>query len=123
MRKLLTSITLTLLVSGLFGIIFKDWLVFILATILQVLFFYFFNTVYENFLIKKTLEVNAEIKKLEFDNTIEVTCPCGARQNVTLSIGEDTIYRCQECKNEIRAAVNIGTAMVKTPIRAEKGKI
>ena len=69
MRKLLTSITLTLLVSGLFGIIFKDWLVFILATILQVLFFYFFNTVYENFLIKKTLEVNAEIKKLEFDNT------------------------------------------------------
>lgn len=123
MRKLLTSITLTLLVSGLFGIIFKDWLVFILATILQVLFFYFFNTVYENFLIKKTLEVNAEIKKLEFDNTIEVTCPCGARQNVILSIGEDTIYRCQECKNEIRAAVNIGTAMVTTPIIADNGKI
>jgi len=116
MRKLLTSVALTLMVSGLFGIIFKDWLVFILATILQVLFFYFFNTVYENFLIKKALEANAEIKKLEFNNSMEVVCPCGSKQTVILSIHEDTIYRCEKCKNEIRAAVNVGTAMVTVPV-------
>ena len=110
MRKLLTSVALTLMVSGLFGIIFKDWFVFILATILQVLFFYFFNTVHENYLIKKALEAGAEIKKLEFDNSMEVVCPCGAKQN------EDTIYRCDKCKNEIRAAVNVGTAMVTVPV-------
>ena len=67
MKKVLLSLTLTLLVSGLFGIIFKDWFVFGLVTILQILFFYFFNTVYENYLTKKVVEANAiiELEKLK----------------------------------------------------------
>ena len=116
MKKLITSLTLTFLVSAIFGILFRDWLVFGLVTILQFLFFYFFNSIYENFLIKKALETGAEIKKLEFDNSMDVVCPCGAKQTVILSIHEDTIYRCDKCKNEIRAAVNVGTAMVTVPV-------
>ena len=116
MKKILVSLTLTLLVSGLFGIIFKDWLVFGLATILQILFFYFFNTVYENFLIKRAVEINGEIEKEKYKNAITVTCPCGATQEVILSLTEDTIYRCKECKNEIRATTNIGTALITTPL-------
>ena len=120
MRRVLISLTLTLLVSGLFGIIFKDWFVFCLATILQVLFFYFFNTVYENYLTKKVVEANAIVEVEKLKNTLIVTCPCGASQEVLLSMTEDTIYRCNECKNEIRAAVNIGTALVTTPINTAK---
>ena len=116
MKKVLLSLSLTLLVSGLFGIIFRDWLVFGLATILQILFFYFFNTVYENFLIKRAVELNGEIEKGILKNTVQVTCPCGAKQDVVLSMTEDTIYRCKDCKNEIRATTNIGTALVTTPI-------
>jgi DNA-directed RNA polymerase subunit RPC12/RpoP len=116
MKKVLLSLTLTLLVSGLFGIIFKDWFVFGLVTILQILFFYFFNTVYENYLTKKVVEANAIVELEKLKNTVRVTCPCGSSQEVLLSMTEDTIYRCDECKNEIRAAVNIGTALVTTPI-------
>ena len=116
MKKVLLSLTLTLLVSSLFGIIFKDWFVFALATILQILFFYFFNSVYENFLIKRAVEINGEIEKEKYKNAVLVTCPCGSSQEVILSLEKDTIYRCNECKNEIRAAVNIGTALVTNPI-------
>ena len=120
MKKVLASLTLTLLVSGLFGIIFKSWLVLILATILQILFFYFFNTVYENYLTKKVIEANSLVEIEKLKNTIRVTCPCGSSQEVLLSMTEDTIYRCNECKNEIRAAVNIGTAMVTTPVMTKR---
>jgi len=120
MKKVLASLTLTLLVSGLFGIIFNDWLVFVLATILQILFFYFFNTVYENYLTKKIIEATSSVEIEKLKNTVKVTCPCGASQDVLLSMTEDTIYRCGECKNEIRAAVNIGTAMVTTPLITDR---
>ena len=121
MRKILVSLTLTFLVSGLFGILFNDWLIFLLVTILQILFFYFFNTVYENFLLKKAYELNLEIEKKKLDNTIKVNCPCGSTQEIVLqSLEKDTIYRCKECKNEIRAAINIGTAMVTTPVITER---
>ena len=123
MKKVLTSLTLTLLVSGLFGIIFNNWLVFILATILQILFFYFFNTVYENYLTKKVIEANSLVEIEKLKNTIRVTCPCGSSQEVLLSLTEDTIYRCNECKNEIRAAVNIGTAMVTNPVMTKRWKV
>ena len=121
MKKLLTSLTLTFLVSGLFGILFRDWLVFGLVTILQILFFYFFNTIYENLLIKRAVEINAETEKAKFDNTVNVKCPCGSSQNVILSLTEDTIYRCDECKNEIRATTSIGTALVTTPLVTKNG--
>ena len=116
MKKVILSLTLTFLVSGLFGIIFKDWLVFGLVTILQILFFYFFNTVYENFLIKRAVELSGEIEKETLKNTVQVTCPCGSKPEVILSMTEDTIYRCADCNNEIRATTNIGTALVTTPI-------
>ncbi len=116
MRKLITSLTLTFLISGIFGILFRDWLVFGLVTILQFLFFYFFNSIYENFLIKRAVEITAAAEKAKYDNTVIVSCPCGSSQEVILSLTEDTIYRCNDCKNEIRATTNIGTAQVTTPL-------
>tara|TARA_R110000787_G_scaffold177712_2_gene289693 strand:- start:18854 stop:19216 length:363 start_codon:yes stop_codon:yes gene_type:complete len=116
MIKVITSLALTLLVSGIFGILFRDWLVFGLVTILQILFFYFFNTIYENFLIKRAIEIGAETEKVIYDNTTKVDCPCGSSQEITLSLTEDTIYRCDACKNEIRATTSIGTALVTTPL-------
>ena len=118
MKKVLTSLTLTLLVSGLFGIIFNDWLVFILATILQILFFYFFNTVYENYLTKKVIEASALVEKEKLKNTVKVACPCGEnnQQEVLLSFNEDTIFKCSKCNKDIRASTNVGTTLVTTPL-------
>ena len=109
MRKVLTSLTLTLLVSALFGIIFKDLIVFFLATILQILFFYFFNTVYENYLTKKVIEANSLVEIEKLKNTVKVLCPCGENnpQDVLLSFNEDTIYKCSKCNKDVRATTII----------------
>jgi hypothetical protein len=118
MKKILTSLTLTLLVSGLFGILFRDWSVFALATVLQVLFFYFFNTIYENYLAKKVIEANAIVEKEKFKNIVKVLCPCGENnpQDVLLSLNEDTVYQCDKCRKEVRATTNVGTALMTSPI-------
>jgi hypothetical protein len=118
MKKVLVSLTLTLLVSGLFGIIFNNWLVFILATILQILFFYFFNTVYENYLTKKVIEANSLVEIEKLKNTVKVLCPCGENQpqDVLLTLNEDTVYKCVKCNKDVRATTNVGTSLLTTPI-------
>ena len=118
MKKVLVSLTLTLLVSGLFGIIFNNWLVFILATILQILFFYFFNTVYENYLTKKVIEANSLVEIEKLKNTVKVLCPCGENQpqDVLLTLNEDTVYKCMKCNKDVRATSNVGTSLLTTPI-------
>ncbi len=118
MKKVLVSLTLTLLVSGLFGIIFNNWLVFILATILQILFFYFFNTVYENYLTKKVIEANSLVEIEKLKNTVKVLCPCGENQpqDVLLTLNEDTVYKCMKCNKDVRATTNVGTSLLTTPI-------
>jgi hypothetical protein len=118
MKKVLVSLTLTLLVSGLFGIIFNNWLVFILATILQILFFYFFNTVYENYLTKKVIEANSLVEIEKLKNTVKVLCPCGENQpqDVLLTLNEDTVYKCIKCNKDVRATTNVGTSLLTTPI-------
>ena len=122
MKKVLVSLTLTLLVSGLFGIIFNNWLVFILATILQILFFYFFNTVYENYLTKKVIEANSLVEIEKLKNTVKVLCPCGENQpqDVLLTLNEDTVYKCMKCNKDVRATTNVGTSLITTPIITEK---
>ena len=118
MKKVFLSLSLTFLVSGLFGIIFKDWFVFGLATILQILFFYFFNTVYENYLTKKVIEANAIVETEKLKNTVKVLCPCGENnpQDVLLSFNKDTVYKCVKCNKDVRATTNVGTSLITTPI-------
>lgn len=122
MKKVLTSLTLTFLVSGLFGILFNNWLVFLLAIILQILFFYFFNTIYENYLTKKIIEANALVESEKYKNFVQVLCPCGENnpQNIVLTLNEDTIYNCNKCSKEVRATTNVGTTLVTTPILTKR---
>ena len=120
MKKILTSLSLTILVGCLFGIFFKSFSVFAIAIILQFLFFYFFNSAYENLLVQRVVTANIDLEKAKIKNTLEVVCPCGSKQDVLLSFTEDTIYRCEKCKNEVRVAVNIGTALVTNPIFTKK---
>tara|TARA_E500000318_G_C3521336_1_gene196534 strand:+ start:357 stop:725 length:369 start_codon:yes stop_codon:yes gene_type:complete len=122
MRKVILSLVLTFLVSGLFGLLFNSWLVFGLATILQILFFYFFNTVYENYLTEKVIEANAIVEKEKFKNMVKVVCPCAENntQDILLTFNEDTIYNCSKCNKEIRATTNIGSTLVTSPILTKR---
>ena len=122
MKKILTSIGLTLLVGSLFGLFFKSLIVFAIAVILQFLFFYFFNTVYENFLVQKVITANIDLEKTKLKNTVEVLCPCAENnpQKVLLSFNEDTIFKCTKCNKDVRVTTNIGTSLVTSPIYTKK---
>lgn len=124
MVKIIISLLITSLVSALFGLLFieKFFLVFILSTILQFLFFYFFNSIYENYQIKKAVELQIAQEKNQLENTVRVLCPCGENnpQEVKLSLREDTIYPCSKCKKEVRATTNVGTTLITSPIYTEK---
>ena len=122
MRKILVSFGLTGLVSTLFALLFKSIVVFFIAFILQILFFYIFNTIYENFLIQKAVKMQIELEKNIKNNFTKVLCPCGENnpQDVKLSLNEDTIYNCSKCKKEVRATTNIGTTLITTPLYTNK---
>lgn len=122
MKKLLTSIGVTLLVSSLFALLFKSWYVFLLSTVMQFVFFYFFNSIYENYLIQKAAQINLQTLKEENKNKVKVLCPCGENnpQDVTLNFNEDTLYECSKCKKQVRATSNVGTSLVTLPVFTKK---
>lgn len=121
MKRLLTSLSLTFLVSALFGIFFKDILVFVIATILQILFFYFFNTIYGNYLRTKVAEQRIELEKQQSINTVPLNCPtCNHLQSVRMTLNEPILYNCDKCEIEIKADPVVKNYLTTNPIYFEK---
>jgi len=62
MLQIFKSLLITSLVSTLVGLVYIDkfFILFSLAFVLQVLFFYFFNSVYQNKLFAKAQELKLE---------------------------------------------------------------
>jgi hypothetical protein len=118
MKKIFISTLLTFLVSGLFGLIFNSLLVFSVAIILQILFFFFFNSAYESYLIQKVVTANIEYEKEKLKKTVTIPCPCSENnmQDVFINVGEDVTYNCEKCKKDVRAVTNVGTSLVTAPI-------
>ena len=118
--KILFSFLITSLVGVLIGLIFvsKFWYVFSLAVILQVLFFYFLNTVYENRLIEKAQRLKLEEFKEASKQVALVECPCQekSKQEVEMRFDQDIIYQCNKCGKSCKAAVDVKTLLVTEPI-------
>lgn len=118
--KILLSLTLTSLVSCLAGFLFPDkfWISFSLAFILQVLFFYFFNSIYENNLVEKAQRLKLEELKEQNKQTANLQCPCDekTRQDIALRFDEDVIYKCGKCGKNLKAIVNVKTIQTTDPI-------
>ena len=118
MKKDIISLLLTVSVSALFGMLFKDILVFFIALIFQFLFFYLFNTIYENNLRKKAIVLATEYEKERSKNERIITCQCGHKstQEVSLDPNKEQIYRCEECGKDMRINIFIDTTLVTTPV-------
>lgn len=118
--KILISLSLTSLVSGLVGFLFVDkyWIAFSLAFIVQILFFYFFNSIYENKLIEKVQKLRLEEIKEQNKQIANLQCPCDekTRQDVVLRFDEDVIYKCNKCGKNLKAIVNVKTIQTTDPI-------
>ena len=120
LNKALFSFGITALVSTLCGLIFisKFWYVFALAFVLQVLFFYFLNTAYENSLIEKAQKIKLQQFIEENKQVAMVQCPCDQKnmQDVEMRFDQDIIYTCNQCGKNVKAGVDIKTVLVTEPI-------
>jgi hypothetical protein len=104
----------------LIGLLFVSnfWIAFTLAFILQILFFYFFNTIYENKLIEKAQMLRLEEFKEQNRHVLQVQCPCDqkSRQDVELRFDADVVYQCNSCKKNIKTLVDVKTVLTTEPI-------
>jgi len=120
MVKTLTSLFLTLCVSTLFGLLFKDnfYITFAIATLLQFIGFYIFNSVYENILKRKAIELSTEFERERSKSTAVVNCPCGEnnQQTISMILNNEKVYECSKCKKSIKAYANISTVLTTNPI-------
>jgi ABC-type multidrug transport system fused ATPase/permease subunit len=118
--KILFSLVITSLVSTLAGLIYVSqfWIIFGLAFILQVLFFYFLNSIYENKLIEKAQKLKLEEYKELTKHIILIECPCAdkAKQDVEVRFDKELIYKCNKCDKNIRALPDIKTVLQTDPI-------
>lgn len=119
-NRIVISLILTFLVSTLIGLIFlnKFWIVFTLAAIIQFLFFYILNTVYENKLIEKAQKIKLDEFKELTKHYVLVNCPCAERvkQDVEIRFDKDIIYKCNKCEKNIRALPDVKTVLQTDPI-------
>lgn len=123
LSKITISLAITSLISVLAGLLFVShfWNIFFLVFILQVLFFYFFNSIYENKLIEKAQQLKLEEYKELNKQVVMVECPCDekTKQEVTMRFDKDVIYQCAKCQKNIKALTNIKTIQTTEPIYFE----
>lgn len=120
MLQIFKSLLITSLVSTLVGLVYIDkfFILFSLAFVLQVLFFYFFNSVYQNKLFAKAKELKLEEFKQLTKNIVKIQCPCAQkmRQEVELDYNKDIVYECAKCNKKIKASTDVSTVLVTEPI-------
>jgi len=120
LNRVLFSLGLTTLVSVLVALIFisKFWYVFALVFLLQVLFFYFLNTVYENSLIEKAQKIRLQQFIEENRQIATVQCPCDQKnmQDVDMRFDQPIIYTCNTCGKNVKAGIDVKTVLVTEPI-------
>lgn len=122
--QLVKSISLTLLVAGIFsffiisitGLNFLP--IFFFLVLLQFLFFYFYGEYIKN--KNNKLQVEAEIKIAEKLSQQETTVMCPCDQNVPatipININGPNSYICKGCNKEITVFIEAKTALATKPV-------
>ena len=122
MLNILKSILITLVVSTIFGFIIDPfWKTFIITTLSQFIVFYFFNTIYQGYVVQEAILMNIELEKEKQINRVLLTCPsCGHKQWVEMNLSEILTYKCEKCGVEIKAEPSVKNYLTTNPIYVEK---
>ena len=123
-QKVLFSLLITLVVSGLLAFLFiSHWIViFFLTFTIQILAFYIGNTIYENKLIEKAEKIRTEQIKEVTKLVATVECPCGEhfRQDTVIRFDEEITYNCDKCDKVIKLNIDIKPILTTQPIYTNK---
>ena len=123
-KRLLVSLGITSLISGLFALIFINhwWLVFALTFVLQIVVFYFINTAIENNLIEKAEKIKIQ-QYVEANKQVAIIeCPCGDKnkQEVVMRFDKEVTYICGKCEKNIKAVIDVRPILVTEQIYFKK---
>ena len=124
LSKFFVSIFLTISVSTIFGLIFKNnfWLVFTLASMVQIVGFLLFQQVYTNTLIHKFEEIKTSQIKETNRNLVEVNCPCDEenKQIVDFRFDQKNVFKCKKCDKNFTVVATLNSMLTTDPIYFEK---
>ena len=117
-KKILVSLTLTLLISVGIGFILHSligfWQGFTAAIIIHFLAFYFFNP-------EKKSRVVVESEQTAFNDlletqTVTVNCPCGQNPiSAPVLLNSDNIFTCEKCLSKYRVNVSFESVLLTEP--------
>ena len=122
MLSLLRSLLITLLIS--LGIafslrnVFGLWETFTLVTALQYILSFIIKTYEER--AGQVAQLTQTLDEILSRQEVTVECPCGkSEMPVTIFIDEETIVKCDACKNKFRVVTEISTRLITEPLVLE----
>lgn len=90
--------------------------VFIIITLLQIFFFYFYNNILKYIAKLKLKKSEYEIIKLMNDNNIFIECgACKTINNTPINLSNENVFECKNCKTINKIEITYST-IVQTKI-------
>jgi hypothetical protein len=122
MLLLLRSLLITILISLGFAFslrnVFGLWETFTLVTALQYILSFIIKTYEER--AGQVAQLTQTLDEILSRQEVTVECPCGkSEMPVTIFIDEETIVKCDACKNKFRVVTEISTRLITEPLVLE----
>jgi hypothetical protein len=122
MLPLLRSLLITILISLGFAFSLRNvlglWETFTLVTALQYILSFIIKTYEER--AGQVAQLTQTLDEILSRQEVTVECPCGkSEMPVTIFIDEETIVKCDACKNKFRVVTEISTRLITEPLVLE----
>ena len=129
MTFILKSLLITACVSTAAGFALRTILgfteIFLLATIVQFLIFYYINLFFNKTTLAESLSANVNELTTNLDTLVarqevQIDCPCGNNTiPIVLFMDEELIVNCSKCNNKLKVTPEVSIVLVTEPINLE----
>lgn len=129
MNFILKSLLITTSVSTAAGFALRSILgfteIFLLATIIQFLLFYYLNLFFNKQTLAESLsaeltELTSNMDTLVSKQEVQIDCPCGnSTIPVVLFMDEELVVKCTKCNNKLKIVPEVNVSLITEPINLE----
>ena len=123
------SLIITFCISVAAGFALRSFLgfteIFVLATIIQYLLFYYINLYFNKQTSAESLsteltELTTNMDTLVSKQEVQIECPCGNNTiPVVLFMDEELVINCNKCNNKLKIIPEVSVSLVTEPINLE----
>lgn len=129
MTFIFKSLLITLCISVTAGFALRTILgfteIFLLATIIQFLLFYYLNLFFNKQTLAESLsaeltELTTNMDTLVSKQEVQIDCPCGnSTIPVVLFMDEELVVKCTKCNNKLKIVPEVNISLITEPINLE----